>query len=107
MPAILIQKGTKYACNLGYKGDQLCLQSWLRWGLNMPAISVWMGTKYACNLGSKGDQICVQYRLRWGPYMPAIVSDRDPICLQNLKIFKHLQSDRVGLKLHLKNFSHY
>ena len=60
MPAILVVIGTKYACNLDYKGDQLCLQSWLRWGLNMPAISVWMRTKYACNLGSKGDKICLQ-----------------------------------------------
>ena len=46
----------------------------------MPAISVRMGTKY----------------------MPAIVSEKDPICLQCLKISKHLQSDRVWLKSHLK-----
>ena len=37
--------------------------------------------------------------------MPAIVSDRDLICLQCLKIYKHLQSDRARLKSHLKNFS--
>ena len=36
--------------------------------------------------------------------MPAIVSDRDPICLQYLKIFQNLQSDRVGLKSHVKFF---
>ena len=60
MPAVLMQKGTKYACNLGYKGDQLYLQSWLQRGPIMPAISVRIGTKYACNLGSKTDQICLQ-----------------------------------------------
>ena len=80
MPAFLIQKGTNYACNLGDCGDLLCLQSQLGWVTNMPGILFQKGTKY----------------------MPAIVSERDPICLQCLKIFKHLQSDRVGLKSHLK-----
>ena len=32
--------------------------------------------------------------------MPAIVSDRDPICMQCLKIFKHLESDRVENETH-------
>ena len=50
----------------------------------MSAILVQKGTKYACNIS----------------YV------RDRICLQCLKIFKHLQSDRVGLKSHLQNFSH-
>ena len=49
MPAILIMVGTKYAYNLGYKGDQLCLQSWLWLGPNMPAMSVTLGTIFACN----------------------------------------------------------
>ena len=50
MLAILVVIGTKYACNLDNDGDQICLQSWLRWGPDMPAILVMLGTKYACNL---------------------------------------------------------
>ena len=46
----------------------------------MTAISVRMRTKFACNVS----------------YV------RNHICLQCLKILKHLQSDRVGLKSHLK-----
>ena len=64
MHAILVVKETKYACNLDHIGDQICLQSWLRWGPDMPAILVTLGTKYACNLGLKGDQICLQSQLR-------------------------------------------
>ena len=51
------------------------------YGPNKPAIKISLGTKYECNLGSKGDQIC----------------------LQCLRIFKYLQSDRVELKSYLKN----
>ena len=40
MLAILVVIGTKYACNLDHDGDQICLQSWLRWGPDMPAILV-------------------------------------------------------------------
>ena len=60
MPAILDVIWTKYAFNLGYKGDQLGLQSWLWWGLNMPAILVQKGTKYACNVSYVRDHICLQ-----------------------------------------------
>ena len=49
MLAILVVKGTKYACNLGDERDQLCMQSWFRRGTNMPAISVTIGTIYDCN----------------------------------------------------------
>ena len=38
MLAILVVKGTKYACNLDYDGDQICLKSQLGWGPYMPAI---------------------------------------------------------------------
>ena len=61
MPAILVQKGTKYACNLGFKGDQICLQSWFKRGLNMPAID------------SDRDYICLQWWSRYGPNMPAMI----------------------------------
>ena len=60
MPAILIAMGTKYACNLGYVGDQICLQSWLCWGPNMHAILVQKGTKYACNFSHDRDHISLQ-----------------------------------------------
>ena len=49
MLAILVVKGTKYACNLDYERDQICMQSWFKRGPNMPAISVTIGTIYACN----------------------------------------------------------
>ena len=48
----------------------------------MPAILVQKRTKYACNNSFVRDYICLQWQ----------------------KIFKHLQSDRVGLKSHLKKF---
>ena len=60
MLAILVVIGTKYACNLDHDGDQICLQSWLRWGPDMPAILVMLGTKYACNLSYNRDQLCLQ-----------------------------------------------
>ena len=50
----------------------------------MPAILVQKEIKYACNVRNV----------------------RDPICLQCLKISKQLQSDRAGLKSHLKKISH-
>ena len=49
----------------------------------MPAILVQKEIKYACNVRNV----------------------RDPICLQCLKISKQLQSDRAGLKSHLKKIS--
>ena len=36
MPAILVQKGAKYACNFSFDRDHICLQSYL------------LGTIYAC-----------------------------------------------------------
>ena len=50
MPAISVKVGTKYACNLGSKGDQICLQFQFEWGPFMPAIV------------SVGDHICRQSR---------------------------------------------
>ena len=38
MLAILVVIGTKYACNLDHVGDQICLQSQLKWGPYMPPI---------------------------------------------------------------------
>ena len=68
MPAILVTKGTNYACNLGYDGDSICLQSQFRWGPNMPAILVQKGTKYACNIGYVRDHICLQSYLKRTQY---------------------------------------
>ena len=50
--------GTNYACNFGCDRDQICLQSWSRWGPNMSAIVE--------------DQICLQSWFKMGPNMPAI-----------------------------------
>ena len=59
MPAILVVKGIKYACNLDSKGDLICLQSWLQRVQIMPAILVMVETKYACNLDYVMDHICL------------------------------------------------
>ena len=64
MPAIMIQKGTKYACNVGYKGNQLCMQSQLGWGSYMPAILVQKENKCACNVSNVRDHICLQLYLK-------------------------------------------
>ena len=49
MLAILIQKGTKYACNDNNNGDLIWMQSQFQRGLNMPAILNQQRTIYACN----------------------------------------------------------
>ena len=103
MPTISVRMETIYACNVSYDRDPICLQSSL------------MGTTYACNLGKDGDHIYLQSWSRKGPNMHAIsvtigtiyaiVSDGNHICLQRLKFFQYLQSDRVGSKRHLKFWS--
>ena len=60
MHAILVVKGTKYACNLDHIGDQIYLQSWLRWGPYMHAILVQKEAKYACNFSHDRDHISLQ-----------------------------------------------
>ena len=54
MLAILVTKGTKYACNHYHNGDLICLQSWSQKGLNMLEISNLNRTIYACNRFQKG-----------------------------------------------------
>ena len=36
MHAALVILGTRYACNIDYKGDWTCLELQLGWGLGMP-----------------------------------------------------------------------
>ena len=60
MPAIFVTIGIKYACNLGSKGDQICLQFQFRYGPFMPVIV------------SVGDHICLQSR----KFLKHLESDR-------------------------------
>ena len=39
MHAILVVKGTKYACNLDHERDHICMQSWFKRGPYMPAMT--------------------------------------------------------------------
>ena len=52
--------GTRYAWNIDYKGDQVCLERWSHLGPGMCGTLVKIGTGYAWNVSHIGDQICLE-----------------------------------------------
>ena len=69
-----VMLGTRHACHIQNKMDQVCLPYKFFWGLDMLAMLGILGTRYACHDDKKWDQTCLPYQFCLGPDMPAIFS---------------------------------